>query len=113
MEGEVHLQYENGDYFIMKPTDYSTSSDETNIFGYLRSLGIKPAYEVYSDHRNRYLDVIMDKDLSFLEGLDFEDVEVRKTETGTYLLHGPSLTILSHDPKWLAIVDEAWKQGQR
>jgi hypothetical protein len=106
---EVHLNYDNEDYFITLPAEY-LSSNEDDIFNYLKSLGIKPLYEVYCDHRNRFLDVIMDADLAFLVGSNFKDVDIRQGKKSVYLLHLPSLTIISHDKEWLAIVDAAWKK---
>jgi hypothetical protein len=111
---EVHLVYENENYFIKLPEEYDFNGSDENIMAFLKKQGISPLYEVYVDHRNRYLEIIVDKDLSFLSNTTVKDCDVRVENNGsTYLLHIPSMTIICHNKVWLDIVDKAWKNGQK
>ena len=108
---EVHFRYLDEDYFISLPADDFQFVEDDSIFTFLKNMGIKKLYELRSDHRNRFLDTIVDTDLAFLLGKEFIDIEIRQGKNGVYLFHIPSQSTISHDKEWLKIVDEIWKKN--
>lgn len=115
LKKEVHFNYEGQDYFVSMPLVKETfhPSQFREVLDLLESNGVQRLYDVEEDIKGRYLTVLVNKSLSFLEGSQElpKGVELRagKDEPYLYLPEGP--LIFSYCPEWLAVVDEKWKQA--
>lgn len=110
---EVHFNHEGQDYFITLPTPMQgpPTAPFNQLMALLESQGIREAYHVEEDVKGRYLTILVDKTLRLIEESAPLPawVELRAGKDGEpYLYLAESLTIIAHDPAWLAIVDRVW-----
>lgn len=111
---QVHFHHEGQDYFIALPDIRAVSGDLFHeLFEILAAHGIYTVYDVEEDVKGRYQTIYVNQSLRALEGSAElpAGVELRYGHTAPYLYIAQTLTIISHDPDFIALVDKVWKEN--